>query len=187
MRALYAERSLDVPKDCNVSYSDGKFYFEGPLGKQMYDVAKTGFTFEVDSDTILIKCWHAKRTKLQLINTIASHIRNYMKGVTMGFKYVLKCVFRHFPILTSIEKDGKEIKVHSFIGSKEERTYPVRGDTVALLGEEKDTIVLQGTSILDVSQTAAAVSSDSFKRKKHDERIFLDGIYISEKTSIVVN
>lgn len=187
MRALFTEKCLDIPAECKVSFENDKFVFEGPLGKQTYDVSNLGFTFEVASDKIRVKCWHANRSKLQLIGTISSHIRNYMKGVTVGFKYVLKSIFRHFPILVSIEKNGKEIKVHSFIGSKEERSYPIRGDTIAIQGDDKDTFILQGSNLFDVSQSAAAVSSDSFKRKKHDERIFLDGIYVFEKTNIIVN
>ncbi|KAM0680133.1 60S ribosomal protein L9 [Glugoides intestinalis] len=187
MKALYAERTVDIPAGCTVKVTDGKFLFEGPLGKQEYDASKEGFTFEVKDKQVLVKRWHANRAKLQLINTVASHIRNNMKGVTIGFKYVLKSVFRHFPIQISVSGNGKEVKVHTFLGSKEERTYPVRGASVAIPGETKDLLVIQGTSLLDVSQTAASISSDSFKRKKHDERIFLDGIYIFEKLNMIMD
>jgi len=185
MRALFAERSVTIPKDCKITCTAGKFVFKGPLGTETYDLSKSDFTFEITAEEVLVKCWHANRNRLQLINTITSHIRNYMTGVTVGFKYVLKSVFRHFPVIATIEKGGKEIKVHSFIGSKDVRHYPVRGDSIAIQGEDKDTIFVQGTNIADVSQTAATVSSDSFKRKKYDERIFLDGIYIAERTSII--
>lgn len=187
MKSLFADKTVEIPKDCEVSFADDKFTFKGPLGTQVYDVSSLKYTFEVSEDSINIKCWHCNSSKLQLIQTVASHIRNYMKGVTIGFKYVLRSIFRHFPIQIAIGKDGKEIKVLSFLGSKEERTYPVRGASVALPGEIKDTIVIQGINIHDVSQTAAAVSSDSLKRKKHDERIFVDGIYVLERTSIVQN
>lgn len=185
MRALFTERRVAIPEECTVTCTGGNFVFKGPLGTEKYDLSKSDFTFEVTNEEIIVKCWHANRSKLQLINTIASHIRNYMTGVTVGFKYVLKSVFRHFPVIVSIEKAGKEVKVHSFIGSKDARQYSVRGDSIAVQGDDKDTIYIQGTSIADVSQTAASISSDSFKRKRYDERIFLDGIYIAEKTSIV--
>lgn len=185
MKSLFVERTVSIPSGCKVTINNNKFSFEGPLGKQEYDASKENFTFEILNDEVVVKCWHANRQKLQLINTVASHIRNYMKGVTVGFKYVLRSVFRHFPIQISILQNGKEVKVHTFLGSKEERSYPVRGTSVAMPGEIKDTIVIQGINIQDVSQTAASISSDSFKRKKHDERIFVDGIYVLERTSII--
>ena len=185
MKALYTEKTVEIPEQCEVSFEDDKFTFTGPLGSQVYDVSKLKLTFEIKKDVINVKCWHCNRQKLQLIQTIASHLRNYMKGVTVGFKYILRSVFRHFPIQISINKEGKEIKVLSFLGSKEERTYPVRGSSIAIPGEVKDTIVIQGINLNDVSQTAASVSSDSLKRKKHDERIFVDGIYVLDRASIV--
>lgn len=184
MKALYTERTIPIPEGCKVTLENGKFTFEGQLGKEAYDASKEGYTFEVVDKQIIIKRWHANRKKLQLINTVASHIRNYMKGVTLGYKYVLKSIFRHFPIQITIGNKGKEVTVQTFLGSKEERKYPVRGTSVAMQGETKDDIVIQGTNLLDVSQTAASISSDSFKRKKHDERIFVDGIYIFEKSTI---
>lgn len=185
MKSLYAEKIVEIPENCEVSFSDDKFTFKGPLGSQVYDVSSLKYTFEIVDGSVHIKCWHCNRAKLQLIQTVASHIRNYMKGVTVGFKYILRSVFRHFPIQIAINNNGKEIKVLSFLGSKEERTYPVRGSSIAMPGEVKDTIVIQGININDVSQTAASVSSDSLKRKKHDERVFVDGIYVLERTSIV--
>lgn len=185
MKSLFAEKTVEIPEQCEVSFENDKFTFKGPLGSQVYDVSDLKFTFEIKDNVIHVKCWHCNRTKLQLIQTVASHLRNYMKGVTVGFKYILRSVFRHFPIQIAINKDGKEIKVLSFLGSKEERTYPVRGSSVAMPGEVKDTIVIQGININDVSQTAASVSSDSLKRKKHDERIFVDGIYVLDRTTIV--
>lgn len=185
MKSLFQERKVKIPEGCTVTFNNDKFTFEGKLGTQIYDVSSLKYTFEVSKDNISIKCWHCNRAKLQLINTVTSHIKNYMTGVTVGFKYVLRSVFRHFPIQVSINKNGKEVKVGGFIGSKEERVYPIRGESVALPGEIKDTIFIQGININDVSQSAASIISDSLRRKKHDERIFVDGIYILEKTAII--
>lgn len=185
MKALFQEKSVSIPEGCKVALVDKKFVFEGKLGRQEYDVSKIKFTFEVLEDEILIKSWHCNRFKIQLLNTIYSHIKNHITGVTVGFKFVLRSVYRHFPIQIAINNNGKEVKVLSFIGSKEERTYPVRGETVAMMGEMKDTIVIQGINLNDVSQTASSISTGCFRRKKHDERIFVDGIYIQQKTTMV--
>lgn len=187
MKNLFQEKAVKIPADCKVSFKNDKFIFEGKLGSQEYDVSALKYTFVITDNSVLVKCWHCNRQKLQLINTVASHIRNYMVGVTVGFKYVLRSVFRHFPIQVSINKEGKEVKVGGFIGSREERVYPIRGESVALPGDLKDTIYIQGININDVSQSAASIISDSLRRKKHDERVFVDGIYIMEKTAIINN
>lgn len=185
MKALYQEKVVEIPEGCKVTFADRKFTFEGPLGKQEYDVSAIKFTFEVNENEVVIKSWHSNRPKSQLISTVASHIRNYMKGVTVGFKYVLRSVFRHFPIQIAINNNGKEVKVLTFLGSKEERTYPVRGTSIAMAGDAKDTLFIQGININDVSQTAASISNDCLRRKKHDERTFVDGVYISDRTTIL--
>ncbi len=185
MKSLFQEKKVKIPEGCSVTFQNEKFTFEGKLGKQEYDISSLKYTFEVTKTDVIVKCWHCNRQKLQLINTVASHIRNHMTGVTVGFKYVLRSIFRHFPIQVSINKNGKEVKVGGFIGSKEERTYPIRGESVALPGDIKDTIFIQGINIDDVSQSAASIISDSLRRKKHDERVFVDGIYILDKTAII--
>lgn len=185
MKALYQEKIVEIPAGCNVTFADNRFIFEGPLGKQEYDVSAIKFTFEVSESEVIVRSWHSNRFKSQLISTVASHIRNYMKGVTVGFKYVLRSVFRHFPIQVAVNNNGKEVKVLTFLGSKEERVYPVRGVSIAMAGDTKDTLVIQGININDVSQTAASISNDCLRRKKHDERIFVDGIYVSNRTTIL--
>lgn len=187
MRATYANKKIPIAKGCTVSFEKDLFTFKGELGEETYDVSSFKFTFEICKDSIVIHSWHAKQKSLQLLNTIASHIRNCMEGVTVGFKLVLRSVFRHFPIQVNINPEGSQVKVSGFIGSKEERVYNMRGKTVALPGDVKDTIFVQGTHIEDVTQSAANIISDSLRRKKHDERVFIDGIFIQQKTSIIIN
>lgn len=184
MKHLFEERIVKIPAECKVSLQDKVFTFEGPLGKQKYDVSKQFFTFEIDEGVIRIKSWHGNKHKHDMLGTIAAHIKNNLIGVVKGYKFVLKAAYRRFSITIIIENNGKTVVIKNFLGTKDILTFPVLGDAKAMMGESKDIIIIQGTNLDDVSQTAARISNTCAKRKKHDQRIFLDGIFVTERVPI---
>lgn len=52
------------------------------------------------------------------------------------------------------------------------------------LSDVKDEIIIQGNDIQNVSQSAAAIT-DKCRVKDKDIRKFLDGVYTSQKTTVV--
>lgn len=184
MKNLYLQKIVEIEKGCKVTLNDKIFTFEGPLGKQNYDVSRIRFTFSIEDNHVVIKSWHGNRQKNDLLGTVASHIRNHAIGVVKGFKYVLRAVYVHFSINISIENNGKQVTVMNFLGSKKPAVFPVRGQSVAMPGETKEFLIIQGINLNDVSQTAAHISSFHSKQKRCDVRVFLDGIFVAERTSI---
>jgi len=184
MRTLYQEKIVPIPEACTVSFANKTFTFEGPLGTQTYDVSKILFTFDITDNAIRIRSWHGDKKKNDLLGTIAAHIKNYANGVVRGFKYVMKAAYRHFSINVTVSKDGKTITVKNFLGTKTVLDFPARGTSKAYIGDNKDVLIIEGININDVSQTAAHISSTCSKRKMHDVRVFMDGIYVSERTTI---
>jgi large subunit ribosomal protein L6 len=68
--------------------------------------------------------------------------------------------------------------IENFKGEKTARVTKIIGDAkVKVSGEE---ILVQGTKLEDVSQTASNIEIGT-KIKDKDQRVFLDGIYIYEK------
>ena len=49
--------------------------------------------------------------------------------------------------------------------------------------EQKDKLILTGTSVEAVSQSAALIQQSTTVKKK-DIRMFLDGVYVSEKGNV---
>jgi large subunit ribosomal protein L6 len=97
-------------------------------------------------------------------------------GVTKGFTYKLKIVFSHFPISAKLKE--KTVLIENFTGERNPRKAKIMGDVkVKIQGED---VVVQGTSLEDVSQTAANVEQAT-KVKRKDPRIFLDGLYVYEQ------
>ena len=51
-----------------------------------------------------------------ILFTIASHIKNMIKGVTKGFRYKMHIVKKHFPIEVKINKES--IQIGRFLGER---------------------------------------------------------------------
>ncbi|KAI5169684.1 large subunit ribosomal protein L9e [Pancytospora epiphaga] len=184
MRSLYQEKLVPIPEGCTVTLKEKVFTFEGKLGKQSYDLSKVLFTFDIVDENIRVRSWHGNRKKNALLGTIASHIRNHARGVVYGFKYVMRAAYRHFSINMGVIDNGKTVTVKNFLGTKDTQVFPVRGDSKAMAGDHKDIIIIQGINLEDVAQTAAHISNTCAKRKRNDVRIFLDGIFVAERTVI---
>ena len=124
------------------------------------------------------------------MRTVCSHIKNMMIGVTQGFLYKMRAVYAHFPInLTLVDgPNGKKgaLDIRNYLGEKVTRTVNCHpGVSIELSKDVKDEIQLSGNDIEAVSLTAARIQG-SCKCPDKDIRKFLDGIYVSEKTNIIL-
>ena len=96
----------------------------------------------------------------------------------------MRLVHAHFPINVTIPKDGKSIEVKNFLGGKEVKKIELLpGTTVKLSAEVKDELIFEGIDNGSVSLSCAQVSQVC-KIGTKDERKFLDGIFVSERSVI---
>ena len=94
----------------------------------------------------------------------------------------MRLVHAHFPINAIISKDKTQIEIKNFLGGKKTHCIKLPGNTTVFLSKDvKDELVFDGIDIEMVSQSCARVSQVC-KIGKKDERKFLDGIFVSEKT-----
>merc|ERR1719391_969548 len=96
----------------------------------------------------------------------------------------MRAVYAHFPINCAITEGGTLIEVRNFLGEKfirKGRMHP--GVTVENSKSQKDELIVQGNSIEAVSQSAALIQQSTTVKNK-DIRKFLDGLYVSEKTTV---
>ena len=88
----------------------------------------------------------------------------------------MQVVFSHFPI--NVSAKGKEIEINNFTGEKKPRKAEIVGNTkVEIKGKE---IILKGINKEEIGQTAANLEKAT-KIKNRDQRVFQDGIYLTEK------
>ena len=170
-------KEVEIPEGVNVEIKEGVVRVEGKRGKLERVLYHPKIKIEKVENKIILECEFARKKEAALVGTFAAHIKNMIKGVTEGFVYKMKIVYSHFPINVKVEP-GK-VLIENFIGERSPRIAKIVGDVKVIV--KGDDIEVQGLNIEEVSQTAANIEQAT-KIKKKDPRVFLDGIYIYEKT-----
>lgn len=155
-------------------------------------------------DTIRVRKWFGLRKELATIRTVCTHIKNMIKGVTLGFRYKMRSVYAHFPINISLQEKGSVVEIRNFLGEKVVRKVVLPPGVVATMStKQKDELIIDGNNLEQVSQVGmfyflsfyynninkkiflAARIQQSTTVKNKDIRKFLDGIYVSERVTVV--
>lgn len=192
MKTLYSSRNVDIPEGVTVTIKSRVITVTGPLGtitREFKDMAIDIQPLEDEENGKFLKCdlWFANREAVASLRTITSHIENMIKGVTVGFKYTMRCVYAHFPINVagSTSDKGEVVEVRNFLGDKRVRKIQLLDGVKYVKNNDiKDQIEISGIDITKVSLSCALISQACNVRKK-DLRKFLDGIYVSEKGPMV--
>jgi len=176
MRAVEAVKSIKIPEGVEVKVEGRVVTVEGGKGVLTRDFSHAPVYIGLNGNTVVVRANWPRKKEVALVGTICSHIQNMTTGVTKGFTYKLKIVFSHFPI--SVKVREKTLAIENFTGERSPRIVKIVGDSKVIVKDED--IIVQGTNIEDVSQTAANIETGT-RVKVKDPRIFLDGIYIYER------
>lgn len=182
-------RELPIPDDVAVSKDHLDLTVEGPEGSVTRRLWYPDVTVSVESvsvetadaeeetvDAVVVESESSDAKTNATVGTFESHVENMFHGVTEGWTYRMEVLYSHFPMQVEVQ-DG-DVVIRNFLGEKAPRRVPIHGDTeVEVDGEE---LVLTGPSIEDVGQTAADVEQLT-RVKGKDQRVFQDGVYITEK------
>jgi len=182
---VHSTEELDIPEGVVVTVKSRIITVTGPRGTLVKNVR------HIDMDIRLVKAksapkvtlavWQGGRKHVACLRTIRSLISNMIKGVTKGFQYKMRAVYAHFPINCIIQDGGSAVEIRNFLGEKVVRNVKMlEGVTVSESKAQKDELILEGTDVQNVSQSAASIHGVCRVRNK-DIRKFLDGIYVSEK------
>jgi len=179
MRVELAQRTLTIPEGVKLNIDGRKVKATGPKGTLEEDFSHLPVQFAVEGNTLRVYSPWARKREVALVGTALAHVRNMIRGVTNGYLYKLKVVYAHFPVTIRVQEKEKRVAIENFTGEKTPRFIKIVGSAkVKVAGDE---IYVQGTSLRDVSQTAANMQ-DGTKIGDKDQRVFLDGIYVFEKT-----
>jgi large subunit ribosomal protein L6 len=176
MAATVVENSVEVPDGVSLNLEGRKVTVSGERGEVVRDFSHT--MLEMGLEEGILKVWavNPRKREASLVNTISSHVRNMIKGVTQGYTYKLKIVFVHFPMTVRVQ--GLRFVIQNFIGERQPRYADiVSGVDVRVEGED---VIVEGADIEKVAQTAANIQQATKIRKK-DLRKFMDGIYVYSK------
>ena len=177
MRAVEISKVVQVPDDVEVAIEGRKVTVKGVKGTLTRDFSHAPISMELNGKNIRVWAEWPRKKEAALVGAVCSHIQNMITGVRKGFTYKLKIVFSHFPI--SVKVKDKTILIENFTGERTARKARIMGDTQVKVQSED--IIVQGINLEDVSQTAANIEQAT-KVKRKDPRVFLDGIYVYEKS-----
>ncbi|EJD53751.1 ribosomal protein L6 [Auricularia subglabra TFB-10046 SS5] len=188
MRDVLQTEELTVPEGVTVEVKSRIITVTGPRGTLKKNVRHTNMDIQLVkskvSNKVTLSVWQGGRKHVACLRTIKSLIQNLIKGVTLGFRYKMRAVYAHFPINCIIQDEGRAIEIRNFLGEKTVRHIDMLGGvTISESKAQKDELILEGTDIENVSQSAASIQGACRVRNK-DIRKFLDGVYVSEKGTI---
>ena len=174
-----AQRSVSIPEGVQLNVDGRRIKATGPKGTLEEDFSHLPVHFALEGKSLRVYSTWARKREVALVGTALAHVRNMIRGVTSGYTYKLKLVYAHFPVTVKVNEKEKKLMIENFTGEKTARSAKIVGEArVKIAGDE---VHVQGTRLGDVSQTAANIQSATIIRDK-DQRVFLDGIYIFEKS-----
>jgi len=191
MRDILKTEELEIPEGVTVAVKSRVIVVTGPRGKLTKNIRHINMDVRLvkgkSNNKVTLAVWQGNRKHVACLRTVKSLISNMITGVTKGFLYKMRAVYAHFPINCIIQDNGHKLEIRNFLGEKTVRHVDMLdGVTVSESKTQKDELIIEGTDIENVSQSAASIQGICRVRNK-DIRKFLDGIYVSDKTTITQN
>jgi large subunit ribosomal protein L6 len=177
MRQPEISRTIQVPDGVEVSLMGRKVTVKGDKGTLTRDFSYVPISIDANGKTVRVWAEWPRKKEASLVGTIYSHIQNMISGVQKGFSCKLKIVFSHFPI--SVKVQDKSVLIENFTGERRARKAKIVGEVQVKVQTED--VVVQGLNLEDVTQTAANIEQAT-KVKRKDPRVFLDGIFVYERS-----
>ena len=173
--------TIDIPNGIEVEVIGNAVKIKGTKGILEKRLVQPNISISKEENQIVLSAKNASKREKRMINTFRAHFNNMIRGVQEGFTYKLKICYSHFPINVTIS--GSEVIIKNFLGEKIPRKSNILGGVkVEVNGDE---VITSGIDIEKVSQTAANIETAT-RITKRDRRVFLDGIYITNKAGITV-
>ncbi|RLV93787.1 60S ribosomal protein L9-B [Spathaspora sp. JA1] len=188
MKYIQTDQILEIPEGVTVDIKARTIKVTGPRGVLHKELKHIDVTFaKINNRAVKITVHNGDRKHVAALRTVKSLIANLITGVTKGYKYKMRFVYAHFPInVNVVETDGQKfVEIRNFLGEKRVRQIKIQeGVTMEISTAQKDELIVSGNSLEAVSQNAADIQQICRVRNK-DIRKFLDGIYVSERGTIV--
>lgn len=176
MASKLYEDKLEIPKDVQVELVDNVIKVKGAKGELQRSINLPHTEIKKENNLILFKSKSTSRKEKRMINTYKAHIKNMIKGVNKEYTYKLKICSGHFPM--TVEIKGNEFIIKNFFGEKIPRKAKLLPGVKVTIN--KDEVNVSGIDKELASQTAANIESAT-RITNRDKRVFMDGIWITEK------
>ncbi|MFH1786370.1 MAG: 50S ribosomal protein L6 [archaeon] len=168
--------TIKIPDGVQVSVQRKKVTVKGKKGELTRQFVCPTIKIEVAGDQVIVTCESARKAKKATVGTIAAHVKNMIIGVTNGYKYSLRAVYAHFPMVCKVQ--GSKFLIDNFLGEKYPRKtnvpagveIKISGQDLTVLGLNKEAVGIAASRIEQLT-----------KLKTRDRRVFQDGIYLTKR------
>lgn len=169
-------KKIEVPEGVTVNVDGTKITAKGPEGEFSRDFNLGKVKIELKENEVVLGQKNTTKNEKKVMNSIAAHIKNMVKGVNKKFEYQLKICYGHFPF--TVRQDGDKIFIKNFLGEKVERVVQLpKGIDIEI---KKEIITIKSIN-KELAGQASANFEKTTRVRGRDRRIFQDGIYIIEK------
>ena len=173
-KELFVE--IEIPEGVEVSLEGDELTIKGTEGENKRAFNLGRLDFKIKDKKIILGNKVSTKTEKKMMNTIAAHVKNMIKGVQEKFEYKLKICFGHFPF--TVKQEGNKVIIKNFLGEKINRELKVPEGAELDIGKE---IITVKSVNREIAGQAAANFEAATKIKGRDIRIFQDGVYIINK------
>jgi large subunit ribosomal protein L6 len=175
------EHIVELPEGASATYEHGTLTVTGQKGSVARALQSKDTAITIDGSAITLTTTRPTKRHKREIHTFRAHINNMIEGAVNGHTYTLKIASSHFPI--TVQNQNGMIIVKNFVGEKKPRSARIpQGVNVAIDG---DTITITSSDLEKAGNFAGALEKLCV-RPNFDNRIFQDGLYITEKNGRTV-
>mgnify|MGYP001598346363 CR=1 FL=1 len=173
-RELY--KKIEIPEGIEAEVEGTTVRVSGPEGKNIRKFNTGSLELKKEGKEISIGNKKSTKKEKKMMNTVAAHIKNMIKGVQGKFEYELVAVFSHFPI--SVEVKGHEVLIKNFLGERIPRKTSVPAGVEI---EVKGNLIKVRSADRELAGQAAANLETATRIRSRDRRVFQDGIFMTKK------
>lgn len=161
MRVAYGVEEVEVPKGVSVAIEkNGPFDYlvkvKGPLGEATKEFRNTPVVMSLQDGKIILEVFNARKRDYAIIGTYRGIFKNIFLGVTKGWRYKLKVIYTHFPMLVKVQ--GSQLIIENFLGRRSKIVLEIpKGVKAEVKGKED--LIVEGVDRELVSQFAAAIQA----------------------------
>lgn len=171
------KKEIEMPEGVSAQATDHTIAIKGPKGEVKRSFHHPRVKIAIDGQKITLTATAATRREKMILGSFASHVKNIVAGVQELHLYKLAICSGHFPM--NITVSGNELVIKNFLGESVPRKVAIpEGAEVKVEGKE---ILITSADKEVAGQTAARIEGICRENKK-DIRIFMDGLWIVEKS-----
>mmetsp|Transcript_23478 Transcript_23478/g.32772 ORF Transcript_23478/g.32772 Transcript_23478/m.32772 type:complete len:188 (+) Transcript_23478:94-657(+) len=185
MKSVLVESSLEIPYNVICKVINKTVQIKGVKGKLVKSFKNLDIIIlheKLNKNRIIVRKYFINKKSSSIVRTVSSHIYNMILGVSKGFRYTMRLVYSHFPININYLKSKRILEITNYYGSKKLDCFFIPSHIELEISDyQKKELKFISKDIEMLGKLTALIKQKCSITKK-DSRVFIDGIYTSNKS-----